>query len=95
MGLFDTPNPNLRSANVTSDAHNDLARRLSAASTVLLKNANNLLPIDASAHPTVAVLGWADVASCFTHGDGSGTVTPSRVISPLMGVTNRLGGAGT
>ena len=28
------------------------------------------------------------------HGDGSGTVTPSRVISPLMGITNRLGGAG-
>jgi hypothetical protein len=34
MGVFDKPNPNLRSANVTSPAHNDLARRLSAASTV-------------------------------------------------------------
>jgi beta-glucosidase len=96
MGLFDTPNTNKRSANVTSEAHNDLARRLSAASTVLLKNEGQLLPLDAAGPtaPTVAVLGLADVSNCITHSDGSGSVAPARVISPLLAISNRLGGHG-
>jgi beta-glucosidase len=91
MGVFDLPNPNKRSANVTSEAHNDLARKLSAASTVLLKNDKNILPINVAAKPTIAVLGLADQTNCITHGDGSGSVSPARVISPLMGISNRLG----
>ena len=74
VGVFDTPNLNLRSANVTSEAHNDLARRLSAASTVLLKNDNDVLPLMATHN--VAVLGWADASNCFTHGSGSGAQLP-------------------
>jgi beta-glucosidase len=163
VGVFDTPNANVRSANVTSEAHNDLARRLSAASTVLLKNDNDVLPLMATHN--VAVVGWADSSNCFTHGTGSGAqrlmhlisscaylfanmnsivgherlhlhmytcthayihthtlslsppfplpspnthpptraltlhttgkVLPSRIVSPLLGITNRVAGAGS
>jgi hypothetical protein len=45
MGLFDTPSTGDVSRNVTSVAHNQLARTLAAASTVLLKNEGGLLPL--------------------------------------------------
>lgn len=38
FGLFDIPNPNSRSANVTSQAHCDVARDLASRAMVLLKN---------------------------------------------------------
>lgn len=89
VGVFDTPNPNVRSNNVTSEAHNDLARRLSAASTVLLQN-NGVLPLATSAR--IAVLGWAG-SNAYTHGGGSGTVSPARVITPLQGIATRVDSA--
>ncbi|KAL6059482.1 Thermostable beta-glucosidase B [Balamuthia mandrillaris] len=89
VGLFDFPNPNIRSNNVTSPAHNDLARKLSAASTVLLKNDRQVLPLNPASLRRVAVIGWADEGA-FIHGGGSGSVAPSRIITPLMGITNRL-----
>ena len=46
MGLFDVINNHSSGANVTSQAHNDLARDLAANSTVLLTNRNRLLPLD-------------------------------------------------
>jgi beta-glucosidase len=45
MGLFDTPSTGDVSRNVTSVAHNQLARTLAAASTVLLKNEGGVLPL--------------------------------------------------
>ena len=87
LGIFDKPNPNVRSNNVTSEAHNDLARKLSAASTVLLKNENKILPLKTSAK--IAVIGRAG-DDAYTHGGGSGTVSPARVITPLLGITNRV-----
>lgn len=87
LGLFDTPNLNVRSNNVTSAAHNDLARKLSAHATVLLKNTNKVLPLSTGAK--IALIGRAG-ADAFTHGGGSGTVSPSRVITPLMGITNKV-----
>ena len=94
MGLFDHPNFNSRANNVTSEAHNDLARKLSAASTVLLKNdpsattKNNVLPLEKT-QMKIALIGRA-ASDCYTHSGGSGTVSPSRVVTPLMGVLNKM-----
>ena len=82
---------------MTSEAHNDLARKLSAASTVLLKNdpsattKNNVLPLE-KAQMKIALIGRA-ASDCYTHSGGSGTVSPSRVVTPLMGVTNKMADA--
>jgi beta-glucosidase len=71
-GLFEnTPNAsrNLQ-ANVTSDAHNALARQLAEQSITLLQNENNVLPINPSRVASIAVFG--DETS--VHGFGSGGV---------------------
>lgn len=94
MGLFDHPNFNSRANNVTSVEHNDLARKLSAASTVLLKNANSAskvapLPLQKQGQK-IALIGRAS-DNCFTHSGGSGSVEPSRIVTPLQGALQKVG----
>jgi beta-glucosidase len=54
MGIFDGGPPSKGSLlnNVTSAAHNKVARDIAVAATVLLKNANNTLPISTAQQPT-------------------------------------------
>eukprot|EP00037_Helgoeca_nana_P030206 m.371512 g.371512 ORF g.371512 m.371512 type:complete len:746 (+) comp28131_c0_seq1:2254-4491(+) len=69
------------SKNVTTIAAAELARTLSAQSTVLLKNDDALLPI---AHgKRIAIIGLADTDNALTHAGGSGQVTPSFIATPL------------
>lgn len=56
VGLFDKPNLNADEAIVTSPEHNELARKLSAASHVVLKNENSLLPLLVNKGPMKIVL---------------------------------------
>jgi beta-glucosidase len=106
VGLFDAfrPDPALNCHNnVSSAAHNALARQFSAASTVLLQNnppsnaplASPLLPLDAAdpALTLVAVIGLADAATAISRGGGSGEVDPSRVVAPLDALRALLGDA--
>jgi beta-glucosidase len=97
MGLFDHPNFNSRASNVTSVEHNDLARKLSAASTVLLKNSHvqstsgrkaPALPLQKQGQK-IAFIGRAS-DNCFTHSGGSGSVEPSRVVTPLQGALHKV-----
>jgi beta-glucosidase len=103
FGLFDNyrPDPSLTCTNnVTSVEHNDLARTLSAASTILLKNdaplnaTSPLLPLNLNdpSLTSIAVIGLADVNNAITHGGGSGAVDPSRVVSPLAGILAHVNG---
>lgn len=70
FGVFDTPNPNVHTANVTTVAHNQLARALSAEGTVLLKN-------DASAAPNADADANVDaVASGGVGGGAQGGLLP-------------------
>lgn len=69
--------------NVTSEASRSSARRLAAASTVLLKNAGGVLPLRTDSR--IAVIGLGD-ANAVTHSFGSGRVDPSRVVTPLAGI---------
>ena len=81
------------SANVTTEASSALARTLSAASTVLLKNEDGVLPLKKSAK--LAVIGLADTENALTHSGGSGEVVPSFTATPLSSIKAYVGSAGT
>jgi beta-glucosidase len=92
IGVFDRPAVGDRKANVTSDAHNQLAREIAAKSTVLLQNKNYLLPLNKnSLGKCVAVFGDEDTV----HGGGSGSVEGPYIITPKMGLVNALAGTQT
>ena len=89
LGLFENPyvDPE-RTVKVTnSPAHRDLAAEAARRSIVLLKNDNNLLPLDRSAVKSIAVIGPnADRAHLGGYSDN-----PERGISVLQGITNKVG----
>jgi beta-glucosidase len=93
IGLVDDPivptKQNL-GVNVTSAAHNLLARTLAEESTALLKNDGNLLPLDKSSFKSILVLGDASTIA----GRGSGGVRPPYVVSPWEGLESYLNNGG-
>jgi beta-glucosidase-like glycosyl hydrolase len=87
----DEPSPSV----VFSAAHRDLAREVSRASIVLLKNepvdGNPLLPLSADALSSIAVVGrLADVANTGDH--GSSDVRSPEVVTALHGLSAALEG---
>jgi len=78
QGALDTP------------VHRQLARTVAQQGIVLLKNQNNLLPLDKKKIKSIAIIGPnADVA--ITGGGGSSRVDPFYSVSPLEGIKNKLG----
>ncbi|MFD5463540.1 glycoside hydrolase family 3 C-terminal domain-containing protein [Kitasatospora sp. NPDC127059] len=68
------------------------ARTAAAAGTVLLRNENAALPLDATRMKSVAVIGpWADHA--YTGGGGSSHVIPypEHTVTPRQGIAARVG----
>ena len=106
VGAFDTNNTNTKANNVSTAAHNEVAMKLSAMSTVLMKNDNRLLPLQASlpkasssspdsstrrSSPyTIAVVG-KEAMGLTVHGGGSGQVDPAHVSAPLNSICSKLG----
>jgi beta-glucosidase len=90
LGLFENPyvDPE-RAVKVTnSQAHHDLAAEAARRSIVLLKNENNLLPLDRNALKSVAVIGPnADRVHLGGYSDN-----PGRGISVLQGIKDKVGG---
>jgi beta-glucosidase len=90
LGLFEHPyvDPE-RAARVTdSAAHRALAAEAARRSITLLKNDNNLLPLDRRALKSIAVIGPnADRA----HLGGYTDPNPARGVSVLEGVTKKVG----
>ncbi|MFI8515922.1 glycoside hydrolase family 3 C-terminal domain-containing protein [Streptomyces sp. NPDC085460] len=66
-----------------------VAREIAARSFVLLRDPAGTLPLDASAAPSIALIGRAARDARFLGG-GSATVYPARVVSPLDGLTGAL-----
>ena len=91
LGLFENPyvDPE-RAARVTnSQAHRALAAEAARRSIILLKNENNLLPLDRNRLKTIAVIGPnADRAHLGGYSDD-----PGRGISVLQGITDKVGGS--
>uniref|UniRef100_A0A7S1WDL8 Probable beta-glucosidase G n=1 Tax=Alexandrium catenella TaxID=2925 RepID=A0A7S1WDL8_ALECA len=81
-------------ANVSTAEHIDLARHLSAQSTVLLKNADSVLPLPQG--KKLALIGFAGPESlAISFGHGSGEVYPSSFVTPLDGITAAAGPGAT
>jgi beta-glucosidase len=73
------------------DEHRQLARQVTQKSIVLLKNSDNLLPLDSGTLDSIAVIGpYANQVLLDWY---SGT--PPYTVSPLQGIQNRAGGAVT
>ena len=87
-GLFDSRQRNDRSV-IDSKEHRLLARELAQKSIVLLKNDQNILPLQKSGVKSIAVIGPnADVARMY--GCGSGWLDAFNKISPLQGMRNKV-----
>jgi beta-glucosidase len=92
VGVMDEPVSawdwaNLKN-NVTNEASLASVRRLSAISTVMLKNNGNMLPLPQG--KKLAVLGFGGT-NAVVHGGGSGSVVPSYVATPIDGIKMAAG----
>jgi beta-glucosidase len=69
--------------------HHALAQQVAEEGTVLLRN-DGLLPLDAAALRSIAIIG-PDVDTASAQGGGSSLVKPTRQVSPLEAIRGRLG----
>ncbi|WP_432828930.1 glycoside hydrolase family 3 C-terminal domain-containing protein [Dactylosporangium sp. CA-092794] len=94
FGLFDKAPTGSPSANVSTAAHADVARRGAEEGTVLLKN-TGILPLSTATTHSIAVLGVDGGAGVQSVGGGSATATSSGTVWPLTGIQNRVAGTST
>ena len=91
LGLFEDPYQ--EKANYRIPIHTDesvaLSKRIADESTVLLKNDNNLLPLDAKKLRSVAVIG--PNADCVQFGDYTWSKKKTDGVTPLEGIRNLVG----
>lgn len=90
VGAFDKNNTGKPGDDVTSPAHTQVAKNLTAAGTVLLQNNGGLLPISVKSIKNIAVIGGQAKAPIYAGG-GSGAVTTSYVSAPLTSIQSRVG----
>lgn len=90
LGLFENPyvDPDRTERLTNAPAHRELAAEAARRSITLLKNQNNLLPLDRNRLKSIAVIGPnADRA----HLGGYSDPNPGRGVSVLEGVTKKVG----
>ncbi|WP_218736535.1 glycoside hydrolase family 3 C-terminal domain-containing protein [Cellulophaga sp. HaHa_2_1] len=92
LGIFDStegnPYTKISPEVIGSKEHQHLALETSRQSMVLLKNQNNLLPIDLSEKKKIAVVGFN--ANQVVFGDYSG-LSVVKPVSPLEGIIEKVG----
>jgi beta-glucosidase len=87
-GQFDKPHT--ATGEIDTPEERAVARKAATESIVLLKNSDDLLPLDSSKVHSLAVIG-PNAAVARTGGGGSSLVTPKYSIAPLQGIQNRAG----
>lgn len=81
---------------IDAQAHGDRARKVGEQAAVLLKNDNNLLPLDPKEHDNVLIIGQHNFAEIACNGGGgSSKVTPLYTVDPLEGMQNVLSDLGS
>ncbi|MBN2376235.1 MAG: glycoside hydrolase family 3 C-terminal domain-containing protein [Sedimentisphaerales bacterium] len=92
LGMFDPPEmvpyAQIGYDVVDRQEHRDLARRAAQESIVLLKNNNNILPLDANQLNKIAVIGTNAHNEPILLGNYFGN--PSYIITPLEGIQERV-----
>jgi len=73
-----------------SPEHSLAAREIAEEGIVLLQNKNNVLPVDLSKAKTIAVIG-ENAIKMMTVGGGSSSLKAKYEVSPLDGLTRRIG----
>lgn len=84
-------NPARSTGSMCSEAHYDAARRIGNEGIVLLKNDNNVLPMQLSNGSKVLVVG-ENAIKMMTVGGGSSSLKVQREVSPLDGLRAALNG---
>lgn len=87
-GIEDNPYAKISPDVIASEKHQKLALEASRQSLVLLKNKDNILPLDIAKIKKIAVVGFN--ANQVVFGDYSGLPVISP-ISPLQGITDKVG----
>ena len=87
-GIFD--HPHVASGDPDTPEHRAIALQGATEGIVLLKNAGNLLPLDALKIHSIAVIG-PNAAVARTGGGGSSLVKSKYATAPLDGIKNRAG----
>jgi len=79
-------------AELDSPTHRAMAREIAGESITLLRNQNDLLPLDATTMSTIAVIG-PNAEQARLGGGGSASVSPFYSVGPLAGIRSRCGDA--
>jgi beta-glucosidase len=92
LGLYDPPERvpynQIPHSVIGSQKHRDLARQVAREAIILLKNRDNLLPLDKNTINSVAVIGPnADVCNLGGYSNKS-----AYLVTPLEGIRNKIGG---
>ncbi len=95
LGLFDDPyryfNKKRRDSLILHPSHRKAARDMACKSMVLLKNDNNLLPLDKNEHNTIAVIGPSAHNRNTLKGNWMGMCDTNDVVTILEGIRNKTG----
>ncbi|MGB4871438.1 MAG: glycoside hydrolase family 3 C-terminal domain-containing protein [Candidatus Promineifilaceae bacterium] len=89
VGAFDQPTLQPEQS-IDRPEHRQLARKAAAEAIVLLKNDDDLLPLDPHKPQRIAVIG-ENAQAAQIMGGGSSGVNPHYAISPLDGIRQRVG----
>ena len=79
-----------KTGSLNTAAHQAVARQLAEEGIVLLKNENQILPLDAGKLTTIAVIG-ENATRLHAHGGDSSGIKAFYEITPLQGLVNRAG----
>ncbi len=90
FGLFERQPTGTPDTVVTSPQHAASARDIAEQGAVLLKNADNALPLPATTK-SIAVIGPDGGDQAYTAGGGSSHVQAPYVVTPYQGIKNRAG----
>ncbi len=92
LNFLTAMNHNRTNGALVSQDHIMAGRKIAEEGIVLLKNKNNILPIDLSKVKKIAVIG-ENAIKMMTVGGGSTSLKAKYEVTPLDGITKRMGSA--